>query len=77
MTFEFQHPDRQIKDPNKEMVEKIFRALNKREWGRASRHGYAEATKKRIRDHNRRKAEKIVADGKGNTWSIEEDKDWI
>ena len=77
MTFEFQHPDRQIKDPNKEMVEKIFRALNKREWERAGRGGYPEATKKRIRDHNRRKAEKIVADGKGNTWSIEEDTEWI
>ena len=44
MTFEFQHPDRQIKDPNKEMVEKIFRALNKREWERAGRGGYVEAT---------------------------------
>ena len=77
MSFEFQHPDKQIKDPNKVMIEKISRALNKREWERAGRGGYVEATMKRIREHNRYKAEKIVRDGQGNTWKIEEDKSWI
>ena len=77
MSFEFQHPDKQIKDPNKEMVETIFRALNKREWERADRGGYPEATKKRIRELNRHRAEKIVKDGKGDAWSIETDESWI
>jgi len=77
MSFEFQHPDKQIKDPNKAMIEKISRALNKREWERADRGGYAEATKKRIRELNRFRAEKIVKDGKGNAWSIETDESWI
>jgi len=64
MTFTFNHPNyyKKLKDPKEVEIEKVFRALNKKDWEEQSRLGYCESAKKQIREHNRRKAEEIVAE---------------
>ena len=63
MTFTFNHPNyyKKVKDPKDIEVEKVFRALNKKDYESADRFGFCERAKKDMRKVNRRKAEEIVA----------------
>jgi len=47
-------------------IEKVFRALNKKDYESADRFGFCERAKKDMRKVNRRKAEEIVARGETN-----------
>ena len=47
-------------------IEKVFRALNKKDYEGAGRFGLCERAKKDMRKVNRRKAEEIVARGETN-----------
>ena len=68
MTFAIHHPDyyKKLKDPKNIEIEKVFRALNKKDYESADRFGFCERAKKDMRKVNRRKAEEIVARGETN-----------
>ena len=57
---------KKVKDPKNAEVEKVFRALNKKDYEGADRFGLCERAKKDMRKINRRKAEEIVAKGETN-----------
>ena len=68
MTFAIHHPNyyKKLKDPKNTEVEKVFRALNKKDYESADRSGLCERAKKDMRQVNRRKAEEIVSRGETN-----------
>ena len=57
---------KELKDPKNVEIEKVFRALNKKDYEGADRFGLCERAKKDMRKVNRRKAEEIVARGETN-----------